>query len=160
MLEGITWPLVSNVIRKNKISNTFGMVRQYADGTPKPHQGWDFAAIIGTPVYAIADGKIVFVVNSGDYGLQICMSFKVQNQVRYAFYAHLKHASVAVGQEVKMNDQLGTTGNSGNASNLPSDEDHLHFEVRTQANCGLGLAGRVSPLTIFQTCPLHVAVAG
>jgi murein DD-endopeptidase MepM/ murein hydrolase activator NlpD len=160
MLAGVTWPLVNNVIRKNKLSNTFGMVRKYADGTPKPHQGWDFAAEVGTTVYAIADGKVVFVTNSGDYGLQVCISFTVENQVRYAFYAHLQQSIVTVGQQVKLNDPIGTTGKSGNASNLPADEDHLHFEIRTQANCGLGLAGRVSPMTIFQFCPLNSAVAG
>jgi murein DD-endopeptidase MepM/ murein hydrolase activator NlpD len=160
MLAGVTWPLVSNVIRKNKLSNTFGMVRVKPDGSPKPHQGWDFAAAVGTTVYAIADGKVVFVTNGGDYGLQVCMSFKVQGQTRYAFYAHLQQASVTVGKEVKMNDPIGTTGKTGNASNLPADEDHLHFEIRTQAYCGLGLAGRVSPLTIFQVCPLNAAITG
>ena len=160
MILGITWPLAMNVIRKHKVSNTFGMVRHYANGSLKPHQGWDFAASVGTAAYAIADGKIVFVANSGAYGKQICMSFKTQGQVRYAFYAHMQHSYVTVGKEVKMNDRIGTTGKSGNASNLLTDEDHLHFEIRTQANCGLGLAGRVSPLSLFGICPLNAAIPG
>jgi murein DD-endopeptidase MepM/ murein hydrolase activator NlpD len=160
MVPGITWPLFSNVIRKRQLSNTFGMVRHYANGSPKPHQGWDLEATVGTPAYAIADGKIVFVHHGGDYGLQICMSFHFQGQQRFAFYAHLQHAYVTAGHNVKLDDLIATTGKSGNASNLPKDEDHLHFEIRTQANCGLGLAGRISPLVIYGICPLHSPVAG
>jgi murein DD-endopeptidase MepM/ murein hydrolase activator NlpD len=63
MLDGVTWPLEWNVIRRNSVSNTFGMVRNYANGTPKPHQGWDFSAAVGTPAFAIADGKVIFVHN-------------------------------------------------------------------------------------------------
>ena len=60
----VTWPLEQNMIRGQKVSNTFGMVRTYANGTPKPHQGWDFAAAVGTPAYAIADGKIEFIADN------------------------------------------------------------------------------------------------
>ena len=55
MLPGITWPLAINVIRGRKESNTFGMVRHYENGNPKPHQGWAFEAAVSTPAYAIAD---------------------------------------------------------------------------------------------------------
>lgn len=159
MLAGITWPLAVNHIRRSSLSNTFGNVRKNADGTTRPHQGWDFEASVGTPVYAIADGKIEYWQNIGDYGLQVCMSFKAAGMPRFAFYAHLKDLIVKEGP-VKMNTMLGWTGKSGNASKLPAIEDHLHFEVRTQAKLGKGLDGRVSPLTIFEVCPLESAVHG
>ena len=57
----ITWPLQSNIIRKGKLSNTFGMVRN--NGT-KAHQGWDFFGVDGvTPVYAVGAGKVQFIDN-------------------------------------------------------------------------------------------------
>jgi peptidoglycan LD-endopeptidase LytH len=160
MIPGVTWPLATNVIRKRKVSNTFGMVRRRANGTMKPHQGWDFEAAVGTPVYAIADGKVEFVTQGGDYGVQVCLSFLAGGQARYAFYAHLKDVYVKAGQAVKLDDPIGTTGKTGNASNLPADEDHLHFEIRKKVYLGKGLAGRVSPLSVFGVCPLNTPVAG
>jgi murein DD-endopeptidase MepM/ murein hydrolase activator NlpD len=160
MASEITWPLLSNVIRGRSVSNTFGMVRHYADGSPKPHQGWDFEAPVGTPAYAIADGEVVFVENSGAYGIQLCLAFRFHGQERYAFYAHLQHVYVKNKESVKLNDLIATCGKTGNAWNLPAKEDHLHFEIRTQAHCGLGLGGRISPFSVYGICPLHSPVAG
>jgi murein DD-endopeptidase MepM/ murein hydrolase activator NlpD len=156
----ITWPLVSNVIRGKSEKNTFGMVRKFANGSPKPHQGWDFSAAIGTAVYAISDGKVEFIKNHGDYGMQLCLSFNLDGKKYYAFYAHLQTTSVTVNATVEMDDLIGTTGNSGNASNLPHSEDHLHFEIRTQLHPGAGLAGRISPLKIYKRCPLKAPIPG
>jgi murein DD-endopeptidase MepM/ murein hydrolase activator NlpD len=159
-MHAVTWPLVSNVIRKHSLSNTFGMVRHYANGIPKPHQGWDLEAAVGTPLYAIADGKVVFMHNGGDYGLQLCQSFEFHGHMRYAFYAHLQHVNVHAGDKVTLDEMIGKTGKSGNASNLPADEDHLHFEIRTHAHCGLGLSGRVSPIVVYGHCPLNTPIPG
>lgn len=158
--QQITWPLVSNLIRGKSDHNTFGMVRKFANGNPKPHQGWDFSASIGTSVYAIGNGKIEFIKNNGDYGLQLCHSFKLDGLTYYAFYAHLQTTSVAEGASVELDDLIGTTGNSGNAQNLPHSEDHLHFEIRTTLYPGPGLAGRISPLKIYKICPLSAPIAG
>jgi len=156
----VAWPLAINLIRGKSERNTFGIVRKFANGSPKPHQGWDFSAPIGTTVYAIADGKVEFIKNIGDYGLQLCLSFQFDGATHYAFYAHLKTTSVAVGAAVKMRDAVAATGNSGNANTLPSGEDHLHFEVRTKLNPGAGLAGRISPFRIYKICPLKVPTVG
>lgn len=158
MVEGINWPLASNVIRKRSLSNTYGWVRHYADGRPKPHQGWDFEAVVGTQAFAIADGKVEFVTSDDGYGLQLCMSFTFQAKTFYAFYAHLQRVCVKAGDDVKLDAVIATTGKTGNAGNLPADEDHLHFEIRTQAQCGKGLGGRLSPINVFGSCPLHSAI--
>jgi murein DD-endopeptidase MepM/ murein hydrolase activator NlpD len=135
------------------------MVRKKADGTPKPHQGWDLEARVGTVAYAIADGKIVFVRNAGEYGLQVCLSFRFQDKTYYAFYAHLNEILVAAaGQSVKRGQPIGTCGRTGTASKLPPDEEHLHFEIRTTPYCGFGLTGRISPLALYGICPLHVPI--
>jgi peptidoglycan LD-endopeptidase LytH len=160
MLEGATWPLVSNVIRRNSVSNTFGYVRRYANGSRKAHQGWDFTTEIGTTCYAVGDGKVEFVANHGDYGMQLCMSFVAGGETWYAFYAHLQHTYKAAGDRVDLNDVIATAGISGNARRLPAADYHLHFEIRTRAVCGLGLTNRVSPLRVFGTCPLHTPAAG
>lgn len=162
MLTGVTWPLLTNVIRGRKMSNTFGMVRHYANGSPKPHQGWDFEAAVNTPTYAVADGEVVFAVkhSQGAYGKQLCLRFRYEGKTYYAFYAHLNAVLVDAGDPVRAGEMIATTGKTGNASNQAAAEDHLHFEIRTQAYCGLGLPGRVSPLKIYGFCPLHVPVSG
>jgi len=160
MDPNIEWPLVSNVIRGHSTHNTFGMVRTYENGTPKPHQGWDFQAQVGTAAYAISDGKIAWLKDQGDYGLQLCMGFKFQGKTLYAFYAHLKLIYVTKDQIVEANDLVAACGKSGNASNLPAAEDHLHFEIRTKEHPGFGLHDRLSPVKVFGHCPLYAPVAG
>ena len=160
MDPSITWPLVSNIIRASKVNHTFGMVRTNADGTPRPHQGWDFSAQVGEPAYAIADGTVVLVKEGGDYGLRLALEFKLGGTTYYAFYAHLQKVFVAEGDVVTMNQLIAKTGNSGNAESLPSSQDHLHFEIRTKNPPGLGLKDRVSPLVVFGKCPLHSPIPG
>ena len=160
MDASIVWPLASNVIRAHKVNNTFGMVRKNEDGTPRPHQGWDFSAPPGEPAYAIADGTVRMVKDAGDYGRQLSFEFKLGGKTYFAFYAHLLHIFVTEGQQVTRNQLIAKCGKSGNASNLPASEDHLHFEIRTKQPPSLGLADRVSPLVVFGQCPLNQPVAG
>ena len=158
MENSITWPLLVNVIRRHKLSNTYGFVR---DGAAlKPHQGWDLEAKVGSLAYAIATGTVAFTANGGAYGKQICIRFELNGKVLFAFYAHMQHILVSTGAEVSINDQVGTTGKSGNASNLPTAEQHLHFEIRMSPNPGFGLAGRLDPFELYGICPLHAPIAG
>ncbi|KWW27102.1 MAG: secreted protein, partial [bacterium P3] len=146
-------PLKVMKIRRMRLSNTFGMVRHRADGTLKPHQGIDYYAPQGTPVYAVKDGTIVDIGTQGDYGKTITLEFKQDDgTMAYAFYAHLSAQNVKVGQTVYEGDEIGLTGNTGNASNMKGEDEHLHFEYRTGgSNLGLGLKGRDNPNLIVDT---------
>ena len=157
MKDVVVWPLLSNVIRRRLVNHTFGMVR---NNKTRPHQGWDFEAPIGEPAYAIAPGKVVLVNERGDYGLQICMSFELENATLYAFYAHMQKAYVHEGQRVEPNDFIGTCGESGNAKGMPKADQHLHFEIRTRPKPRLGLQDRISPVKVFGKCPLHTPIPG
>lgn len=154
------YPLARNRIRRGSLSNTFGMVRKNAQGEPKPHQGWDFEARIGTPCYAVGRGTVYSTRDGGDYGLQVTIRLDEPNKGRtlYAFYAHLLSLDVHTGQVVAEGDQIGRTGESGNARGMPVDDQHLHFELRTEPSPGLGLAGRISPKDVFGRCPLNESV--
>ncbi len=145
------------VIRGKDTANVFGYGgRKLADGSPKPHQGWDCAAMVGSNVYAIKDGTVEFVVNAdaGDYGKQVCLRFAHQGQTLYALYAHLNSIRVAAGQNVAEGDVLGTVGQTGNARGQHHTQAHLHFEVRTKPHAGLGLGDRLDPSLILGISPV------
>lgn len=150
----IGWPLAHNLIRRKAVSNTFGMVRHNPDGSKRPHQGWDFEAPIGTPCFAIADGKVAFVNRTGDYGNLIALGFPFEGKTLYAAYAHLSAIEVALGASVRKGQRIGLTGDTGNAKGMTGPDLHLHFEIRTEPRPGRGLAGRISPLTVFRSVPL------
>lgn len=158
MANNIGWPLAHNIIRRGAVSNTFGMVRHNADGSKKPHQGWDFFAPVGTPCFAVADGTVALVTNGGDYGRVVVHSFVFDGETLFATYAHMSAIEVAQGQAVTRGQRIGLSGNSGNASTMTGPDQHLHFEIRTVPQPGRGLAGRISPLNIFRQVPLDVAV--
>lgn len=160
-MNGIDWPLARNIIRGNSPRHTFGMVRRNADGSGRPHQGWDFEAKVGTPCYAIADGTVALVRNVGAYGAQVALRFEHDFDgdghvdTLFAFYAHLSRIDVVNGQHVCKGEQLGLTGDSGNARGMPVSQQHLHFEIRTKALAGRGLGNRYSPLAVFGVYPLR-----
>jgi murein DD-endopeptidase MepM/ murein hydrolase activator NlpD len=156
----ITWPLFVNVIRRRSLNHTFGWVRKYANGSPKPHQGWDLEATVGTPVFSIAGGEVEFVRDLGDYGLQVCIGFQHNGATLYAFYGHLSSSTVSVNQKVEADDLIAYSGESGNARGMAAADQHVHLEIRTKAYAGVGLANRVSPLTVFGTCPLTQPIYG
>ncbi|HEY0413390.1 MAG TPA: M23 family metallopeptidase [Allosphingosinicella sp.] len=158
MDPNLTWPLAHNVIRRNDKANTFGLVRHKADGSVKPHQGWDLEAPIGTPCFAICDGKIDMVYNSVDYGDVIVLAFPFEGRKLYAAYAHLSSVDVTPGQAVARKQQIGRTGDSGNARGMTGRDLHLHFEIRTLPRPGVGLGGRMSPLDVFGEIPLNAPV--
>ena len=159
----IAWPLDHNRIRRGMINHTFGMVRRRADGTKRPHQGWDFEAKDGTPCFAIADGTVAYTRRAGDYGNQVVLRFTHdfdgdgRLDTLFAFYAHLSRIDVEAGQKVVKGQQVGLTGSTGNAVGMKWPDTHLHFEIRTIALAGQGLSHRYSPMVVFGHCPMDVA---
>ncbi len=88
----------------------------------KMHTGVDFAAAIGTPIYATADGTIDKAdVSFSGYGkvIEIDHGFGYRSR-----YAHMHGFAVRQGQKIKRGDLIGYVGNTG-LSTAP----HLHYEV-------------------------------
>jgi murein DD-endopeptidase MepM/ murein hydrolase activator NlpD len=93
----------------------------------KMHNGIDFAASIGTPIYATADGKVAVVdVKFSGYGKVVEIDHGFGYRTRYA---HMHDFAVRVGQNVKRGDLIGYVGNTG-LSTAP----HLHYEVHINGN--------------------------
>ena len=86
------------------------------------HNGIDGRAVIGTPVYAVADGEVKVAENNPTgYGLYITLDHNVFGSL----YGHLSKFNCMVGQLVKSGDIIGYSGNTG-----LSTGPHLHFEIR------------------------------
>ena len=146
-------PVRQPKIRRGLESHTFGMVRRNRDGTPRAHQGWDYAAKIGTDCLAIASGRVVYVREDGDLGLRVLLSVGVGNRTLYPLYAHLSSVAVVEGERVQEGQLIAKTGESGNAVGMPIEDQHLHFELRTDVNVGRGLDDRISPIEIYGAVP-------
>ena len=85
------------------------------------HRGLDISARRGTPVYAPADGIVVFTGRNGGLGKTIRLSHGFGYTT---VYGHLHQIQVEPGDDVRRGDQIGTIGNSGR-----STASHLHYEV-------------------------------
>lgn len=105
----------------DRIGSGFGQRMHPILGFVRPHEGIDFHASSGTPVYATANGTIVNARASGTFGnmVKINHGFGVMT-----LYAHLSKFSVKHGQKVKRGDEIGLVGNTG-----LSVGPHLHYEV-------------------------------
>ena len=149
-------PLKTCILRTSGLSTVngarFGMTRKYPNGKPRPHQGIDLATDEGYRVYAVEDGEIVSIAKGLDgYGFTITLKIKNTDNPelngKFAFYAHLDRIDVKPGQKVSAGTQLGLSGDTGNAKGMATIPKgaHLHFEIRTIQNPGLGLGGRIDP---------------
>jgi murein DD-endopeptidase MepM/ murein hydrolase activator NlpD len=93
-----------------------------------PHAGVDFAAPVGTPVLAAADGVVSLLI---DYepGCGIGVVLSHPNFKRWTAYCHMTRALVTTGQAVSRGEPIGLSGTSGNSANVP----HVHLELCTTA---------------------------
>lgn len=104
-------------------SSGFGMRQRHpVTGVRTMHHGVDFAADVGTPVIAPADGKIVKIHYSKTLGKTLFIDHGHGIQT---VYGHLQSTKVKVGQKVKRRDLVATVGRTGLLSTGP----HLHYEV-------------------------------
>lgn len=104
------------------LSSGFGWRTHPIYKVKKMHPGIDFAASIGTPIYATADGRIAEVsVKFSGYGKMVEIDHGFGYRTRYA---HMHEFAVRSGQSVKRGDLIGYVGNTG-----MSTAPHLHYEV-------------------------------
>lgn len=104
------------------MASGYGMRVDPVYGTTKFHEGMDFSAPPGTPVYATADGTIASASWQGAYGNMI----EIKHGYNYITrYAHLSKINVRPGQTVHRGDLIGEVGNTGKSTG-----PHLHYEVR------------------------------
>ena len=115
-------PLPPSLPAPGMVSSNFGVRADPFDGQRKFHQGVDIAAAAGTPIHAVAPGRVVFSGVKPGYGNLIEVDHGGGWVTRYA---HNSKNMVNVGDQVDAGRQIGLVGRTGRATG-----DHLHFEAR------------------------------
>ncbi|UDG81611.1 Murein DD-endopeptidase MepM [Candidatus Profftia lariciata] len=121
-------------IKKFRISSNFNPRRIHPiTGHIAPHRGVDFAMPVGTPIFAIGDGKVVVAKNGGAAGNYIVIRHSCRYTTRFM---HLNKILVKPGQQVKRGERIALSGNTGRSTG-----PHLHYEfwLNNQA---------INPLTV------------
>lgn len=118
-----------------RLHTIFGLRLHPKYGDVRPHNGLDFTAPTGTPVYASGDGKVHMAYFSTSYGNVIYIDHGFQFETRYA---HLNRYIVKDGEEIKRGQIIGYVGDTGT-----SVGPHLHYEVLYKGN-------PVNPINFFQ----------
>jgi len=117
-------PAIQPVRNENlkRVASGFGYRTDPFTKVRKMHEGMDFTAKIGTPIFATGDGVVAKADNTvSGYGNHIV----VRHGYGYeTLYGHLSKYKCRAGQRVKRGDIIGFVGSTGR-----SEGPHLHYEV-------------------------------
>ena len=121
--QSIKKTLMRTPVDGARISSGFGMRRHPVLGYSKMHKGMDFAAALGTPVYAAGDGTIELSGRRGSFGNYIRIRHNGELQTAYA-HLHKIAKGINKGVRVKQGQLIGYVGSTGRSTG-----PHLHYEV-------------------------------
>jgi murein DD-endopeptidase MepM/ murein hydrolase activator NlpD len=116
-------PAIQPVSNKEltRIASGFGVRIHPIYGIAKMHNGLDFTAPQGTPIYATGDGTITTAAPSTGAGNHVIINHGYGYET---VYMHMVRMKVNNGQKVKRGEVIGWVGSTG-ASTGP----HCHYEV-------------------------------
>jgi murein DD-endopeptidase MepM/ murein hydrolase activator NlpD len=103
------------------ISSRFGERSDPFNGHQAIHLGLDFAAPLGTPVTAVADGVVTFAGERSGYGKVVEIDHGNGYMTRYA---HNSAIEATVGSRVRAHETIAKVGSTGRSTG-----PHCHFEV-------------------------------
>ncbi|MEQ1509834.1 MAG: M23 family metallopeptidase [Sphingopyxis sp.] len=104
-----------------RITSSFGARRHPILGYVRMHNGMDFGAPHGAPIYAVSDGTIAVAGYSGGYGRYVRIN---HGSGLGTGYGHMSRIAVSAGQHVRRGQIIGYVGSSG-----LSTGPHLHYEM-------------------------------
>lgn len=105
-----------------RVASGFGYRIDPVYKTVKFHQGLDFTAPTGTPIYASANGVVKTAGNLGTgYGIHVVINHGYGYQT---LYGHMVKVKVRPGQRVVRGEIIGYVGNTGKSTG-----PHCHYEV-------------------------------
>ena len=117
-VEALQWPVVG----QSRVSSLFGPRAHPIGGKKRLHKGIDIAAPQGTPIVAIAPGRVIFVGKRRGFGRLVEIAHAGG---WHSKYAHASTTTVTLGQRVDGGQMIATVGATGHATG-----PHLHLEIR------------------------------
>lgn len=137
--NGIRAALATDAVVHPLYAGTFNQSSRYGNrvhpifGGYSMHHGVDYAAPLGTPIMAVADG----VVRHAGHGIEgrsdmlIIIEHEVNGETFYSWYVHMYRDGVHVseGEQVRAGQVIGEVGNNGNSTG-----PHLHLEIHLDTN--------------------------
>lgn len=96
-----------------RLSSRYNLKRRiaYYGYKVRPHKGTDYAAPVGTPIVATADGTVTESTRRGGNGKYV----KIKHNGTYSTqYLHMKAQKVKKGEFVRQGDVIGWVGMTGN----------------------------------------------
>jgi murein DD-endopeptidase MepM/ murein hydrolase activator NlpD len=106
----------------SEITSPFGNRRLFNGQLKSYHNGVDFRAPVGTPVFAANSGIVKIAEDLFYSGNVIIVD---HGNLVFTIYAHLSKIEVTAGQQIEKGQQLGLTGATGRVSG-----PHLHWGVK------------------------------
>ena len=116
--------LLRSPLKFTRISSGYSKSRRHPIlGGYRPHYGVDYAAPAGSPVWAVADGTVVFCGQNGGYGKQIILKHPNRYQ---SMYGHLSRFAPGIrnGKPIHQKQIIGYVGSTGLSSG-----PHLDFRL-------------------------------
>ncbi|MCG9791291.1 M23 family metallopeptidase [Flavobacterium algicola] len=117
-------PAIQPVRNENlkRMASGFGYRTDPFTKARKRHEGMDFTAQTGTPIYATGDGVVTQAdANASGYGNHVVIRHGYGYET---LYAHMSKYNCRPGQRIKRGDVIGFVGSTGR-----SEAPHLHYEV-------------------------------
>lgn len=117
-------PAIQPVSNKDlsHIASGFGYRIDPIYKTPKLHTGLDYAAALGTPIYATANARVVSTgFEEKGYGNHVILDHGYGYQT---LYGHMVRIKVRRGDKVRRGEVIGWVGNTGKSTG-----PHCHYEV-------------------------------
>lgn len=117
-VEELEWPLTGPM----KVTSPYGERVHPIIGEEAFHRGIDLRARYGSPIFAPADGIVLYVGRKTAYGNMVVI---LHGGGITTIYGHLWKVAVQPYKRIQKGQLLGHTGNTGFSTG-----SHLHFEVR------------------------------
>ena len=109
-------------LKFTRVSSPFGYRRHPILGRRHFHGGVDYAAPTGTPVQAVASGRVTFAGRKGPNGNMV----RIRHDGGYeSYYLHLSRYHVRKGQRVSQSTVIGRVGSTGRSTG-----PHLDFRLK------------------------------
>lgn len=149
---GFKYPLVSSRVTSMYGDRCYWLNSKYKCDF---HTGIDFGASEGTPVYAVAAGKVARIVwRSSCGGNKVYIYHTVNGKNYTTYYGHLLSINVSVGDIVYDSTMIGKSG-GGSTSSKKGGYDtcttgaHLHFGIASGHNASSFNSYIIDPSNIF-----------